>query len=69
MEKLQATEKEAAVAGARVASLEELEKVLRQERASASTLRQELHRCQAEVQELSARNEDLQKNLKQLSDE
>ncbi|XP_050729645.1 trichohyalin-like [Eriocheir sinensis] len=68
-EKLQAAEKEAAIAGARVASLEELEKVLRQERASASTLRQELHRSQAEVQELSDKNGELRKTLKRLNDE
>lgn len=69
MERLQAAEKEAAVAGARVASLEELEKVLRQERASTSTLRQEVHRSQAEVEELRAKNGELRKALKQLGDE
>ncbi|KAK8383631.1 hypothetical protein O3P69_015830 [Scylla paramamosain] len=68
MEKLQVVEKEAAVAGARLASVEDLERLLRQERESSSSLRQELHHCQAEVQELKAMNADLHQNLQQIGD-
>ncbi|KAG0729384.1 hypothetical protein GWK47_030421 [Chionoecetes opilio] len=68
MEKLQAAEKEAAIAGARVASLEDLERLLRQERESAAASRQELHRWQAEAQELKALNADLRQNLQKLAD-
>ena len=68
MAKLQVVEKEAAVSGARVASVEDLERLLRQERESSSSLRQELHRCQAEVQELKAINADLQQSLQHHSE-
>lgn len=68
MEKLQAAEREAAVTGARVASVEDLERLLRQERESSSSLRQELHHCQAEVQELKATNGDLHRNLQEISE-
>ncbi|MPC36454.1 hypothetical protein E2C01_029912 [Portunus trituberculatus] len=68
MEKLQAAEKEAAVAGARLASVEDLERLLRQERESSSSLRQELHHCQAEVQEMKAMNAELHQNLQQIGD-
>lgn len=69
MERLQAAEKEVAISGTLVASLVELEKVLHLERASASTLRQEVHQSQAKVQELRAINGELRKALKQQGEE
>lgn len=66
VEKLHREEREKAVLSARVTTLESLESLLKREKEESSSLREELHRHEAEGQRVGSLNKDMQRQIQEL---
>ncbi|XP_047479382.1 paramyosin-like [Penaeus chinensis] len=66
VERLHKEEREKAVLNARVATLESLESLLKREKEENSSLREELHRQEAEGQRMGNLNKDMQRQIQDL---
>ncbi|XP_042872626.1 trichohyalin-like isoform X2 [Penaeus japonicus] len=66
IDKLHREEREKAVLNARVTTLESLESLLKREKEENSSLREELHRQEAEGKRMGSLNKDMQKEIQEL---